>query len=110
MTTSKKKYSSSPSNTPSVWSVDRIGRLIVGILNLLLLLAVVYISAYFLIGLCFVNLNLIFTSLTDHCPMRNFLKRLGAKEREKFYNENGELVQRNNNQTFSNEISEYKNI
>lgn len=79
--------------TPSIWSVDRIARLIVGITNILLLLATYLLSPYFLIGLCFVNLNLVLTSVTDQCPFKNFLKKLGAKEREQFFNSNGELIQ-----------------
>lgn len=84
----------------AVWSVDRIARLIVGISNILLLLATYFISPYFLIGLGFVNLNLVFTSVTDNCPFKNFLKRCGAKEREEFFNANGELVQDKKSQRF----------
>lgn len=69
----------------SVWSVDRIGRLFIGIVNVLLILATWYISNYFILGLCFINLNLVFSSLTDFCPFRNFLKKLGAKEREEIF-------------------------
>lgn len=93
----------------SVWSVDRIGRLIVGVMNLVLLVAVVQVSAYFIIGICLLNLNLVFTSLTDHCPMRNLLKRLGAKEREDYFNANGELKQNRASRTFTSELSDVKN-
>ena len=94
----------------SVWSVDRIGRLIVGILNLLLLIAVINISYYFLIGICLINLNLIFTSLTDHCPMRNLLKKLGAKEREDYFNSKGDLIQTKENIVFHTDLSNSRNI
>lgn len=80
-------------STASIWSVDRIARLIVGIANIFFLLATYFISPYFLIGLCFVNLNLIFTSMTDNCPFKNLLKKLGAKEREEIISSNGELIQ-----------------
>ena len=98
-----------PASKVSVWSVDRIGRLIVGVINLALLIAVVQISSYFIIGICLLNLNLVFTSLTDHCPMRNLLKRLGAKERENYFNANGELKQSRVSRTFSSELSDVKN-
>lgn len=98
-----------PESKVSVWSVDRIGRLIVGVINLALLIAVVQISSYFIIGICLLNLNLVFTSLTDHCPMRNLLKRLGAKERENYFNANGELKQSRVSRTFSSELSDVKN-
>lgn len=95
-------------NSPSVWSVDRIGRLIVGILNLLLLIAVLKISYYFLIGICLINLNLILTSVTDKCPMRNLLIKLGAKEREKYFNANGDLIEKKESKRFSAELTESK--
>lgn len=78
----------------SIWSVDRIARLIVGLTNILLLLATYFISRYFIIGLCFLNLNLVFTSVTDNCPFKKLLIRLGAKEREEFFNLNGELLEK----------------
>ena len=71
--------------TNSVWSVDRIARLIIGLVNVLLLLATYFISSYFILGLCFINLNLVFSSLTDFCPFKNILKKLGAKEREEIF-------------------------
>jgi len=75
-----------------VWSIDRIARLIVGILNSFCLFLSVFFSPYFLIGLGLINLNLVFTSLTDKCPFKNLLKKLGAKERENYFNANGELI------------------
>lgn len=78
----------------AVWSVDRIARLIVGISNILFLLASYFFNSYFLIGLAFVNLNLIFTSVTDSCPFKKFLIRLGAKEREALFHANGEPIKR----------------
>lgn len=94
----------------SVWSVDRIARLIVGIANVSLVLGAYFISSYLLIGLCFVNLNLIFSSVTDYCPFKNLLKRLGAKERECFFNANGELIQSKNKHAFQIKLSESENI
>jgi hypothetical protein len=97
-------------NLPSIWSVDRIGRLIVGILNLLLLLAVFSFSYYFLIGIGLINLNLIFTSITDKCPMRKLLIKLGAKEREKYFNSKGELIQSKESRRLEVELAESKSF
>ena len=96
--------------TVSVWSVDRIARLIIGISNVLFLMAAYFISPYFLIGLGFVNLNLIFTSMTDNCPFKNFLKKLGAKERESFFNANGELIQNKKSQKFPVNLQQSENV
>ena len=85
------KNNQSNMSSVSVWSVDRIARLLVGISNCLILITSVFISPYFLILLGLINLNLIFTSLTDKCPFKNLLKRLGAKERENYFQPNGEL-------------------
>jgi hypothetical protein len=103
-------------NTPenqtkaSVWSVDRIARLIVGISNICLMLATYFLSSYFLIGLCFLNLNLVFTSLTDNCPFKNLLKRLGAKEREQFFNAKGELIAIKNKSDYSVNLQQSENV
>ena len=110
MEQSKNQKSKTNSDLPSVWSVDRIGRLIVGILNLLLLVAVLNFSYYFLIGICLLNLNLIFTSLTDHCPMRNLLKKWGAKEREEYFNTKGGLIQNKESRRFQVELTESKSF
>lgn len=78
---------------PSVWSVDRIARLIIGLVNIVLLLATYCFSRYFILGLCLVNLNLIFSSLTDICPFKMFLKKMGAKEREDLLFNNSKVFQ-----------------
>ena len=77
-----------------VWSIDRIGRLITGILNTLFLLLGVFVNAYFLYFLIFLNLNSIFTTLTDSCPFQKLLARLGAKEREELFHPSGEPIQK----------------
>lgn len=94
----------------SVWSVDRIARLIVGLANVIFLLATYFISPYFLIGLCFVNLNLVFTSMTDNCPFKNLLKKLGAKEREEIISSNGELIQDKKGQRFPVSLQQSENV
>lgn len=94
----------------SVWSVDRIARLIVGLANVLFLLATYFISPYFLIGIGFVNLNLVFTSMTDNCPFKNLLKKMGAKERESFFNSNGELIQSKISQRFPVNLQKSENV
>ncbi|PCJ52372.1 MAG: hypothetical protein COA79_23765 [Planctomycetota bacterium] len=93
----------------SVWSVDRIARLVVGISNCLVLITSVLISPYFLIILGFINLNLIFTSLTDKCPFKTLLKRLGAKERENYFKPNGALIKTNKNSNKTVNLSSLKN-
>ena len=78
-----------------IWSVDRIGRLITGALNTLLLLLGILVSHYFLYLLIFLNLNSIFTTLTDSCPFQKLLIRWGAKEREALFHPNGEPILKN---------------
>ena len=107
---SESKRVSVVNSTVSVWSVDRIARLIVGISNILFILAAYFISSYFLIGLCFVNLNLIFTSVTDNCPFKKLLKKLGAKERESFFNANGELIPVKNEKKFSARLPQSEKV
>ena len=110
METSCTKNNQKDQLSASVWSVDRIARLMVGLSNITLILAAYFISSYFLIGLCFLNLNLIFTSLTDQCPFKNLLKRLGAKEREQFLNSKGELIANKNRSDFSINLQQSENI
>lgn len=77
-----------------VWSVDRIGRLISGALNTLFLLLGIFANTYFLYFLIFLNLNSIFTTLTDSCPFQKLLLRLGAKEREELFHPDGKPIQK----------------
>jgi hypothetical protein len=86
------KLNKNQEGSVAVWSIDRIARLIVGILNCFCLFLSVFVSPYFLIGLGFINLNLIYTSITDKCPFKDLLKKLGAKERESYFNAKGELI------------------
>ena len=94
----------------SIWSVDRIARRIVGIANITLILAAYFISSYFIIGLCFVNLNLVFTSVTDNCPFKKLLIRLGAKEREEFFKGNGELISVKNEKAHQTNFQNSENV
>lgn len=84
----------------SIWSVDRIGRLIVGLMSIVLIVCSIFISKYFLFGLAVLNINLILTSITDACPFRDFLKSLGAKEREEIIDANGNLINQKSNIRF----------
>ncbi len=93
----------------SIWSVDRIARLIVGVLNTILALATYFISPYFLIGLSFLNLNLIYTSVTDKCFLKKLLIRLGAKEREKFFDSNGKLISPSKENNFADKLRDFEN-
>lgn len=96
-------------STATIWSVDRIARLIIGILNIPLLLATYFISHLFIIGICMVNLNLVYTSLTNYFPFKNLLKQLGAKERERFYNSKGEIIRTENICNISNKCQNPEN-
>lgn len=93
----------------SIWSVDRIARLIVGICNSLLGLAIYFISPYFLIGLCLFNFNLIFTSLTDKCVFKQFLLQMGARERESFFYPSGKLMPSSFKNRYLSETTPFQN-
>lgn len=73
------------------WTIDRIGRLIAGCSSLCFVICSLVISPYFLIVVLLVNLNLVITSFTDKCILRDSLKGLGFKEREQIYQSNGAL-------------------
>jgi hypothetical protein len=110
MTTSSSTRISIQQPPVSVWSVDRIARLIVGIANIFFLLATYFISPYFLIGLGFVNLNLVFTSMTDNCPFKNLLKKLGAKEREELISSKGDLIEDKKSRRFPVSLQQSENV
>ncbi|PCJ56026.1 MAG: hypothetical protein COA79_20145 [Planctomycetota bacterium] len=71
------------------WSVDRFGRLFAGLGTLIFTILGLSVSTYFLIPVLLINLNLIITSFSDKCAMRNMLKNLGAEERERIYRSDG---------------------
>lgn len=72
-----------------VWSVDRVARLLVGISNIALIIAAIFLSRYWIIGLVLLNLNLVFTSVTGACLFQKFLKSIGFKEREELLQPDG---------------------
>lgn len=73
------------------WSVDRYGRLIAGISVLMFSLLSVLHHPFWIVCTLFSSANLILTSLTDVCLVRNFLLRLGAKEREDLFHPGGSI-------------------
>lgn len=74
------------SPTPATpWSVDRWGRLLAGVGTLLCLALAQLVSPWFLLGIAATALNLVVTSFTDACALRNTLIRLGAREREELF-------------------------
>ena len=67
------------------WSVDRWGRLLAGSgIMLATTLGILHNPAW--LGLALLSSgNLVLTSITDHCVLRNTLLRLGAREREDLF-------------------------
>jgi len=61
-------------------TVERLLRLIAGIIVLASLLLGYLYSPYWFLFTGFVALNLIQSAFTNWCPMMTFLRRLGAKE------------------------------
>lgn len=67
------------------WEVARWGRLLAGSSMLAFTaLGLLHHQAWF-VGAMVVSLNLVVTSLTDHCPLRNALLQFGLREREDLF-------------------------
>lgn len=73
----------SPVRSP--WSVDRWGRLLAGLAVLSFATLGICHHALWMLGAVAVAGNLLLTSLTDRCPIRAVLLRLGAREREDLF-------------------------
>jgi hypothetical protein len=67
------------------WSVDRWGRLLAGLAVLPCAALGICHDALWMLGAVAVAGNLLLTSLTDRCPIRALLLRLGAREREDLF-------------------------
>lgn len=67
------------------WEVARWGRLIAGLSTLAFTLLGVCVDRAWLLGTLGVALQLVVTALTDRCPLRNLLMRLGLREREDLF-------------------------
>lgn len=67
------------------WSTDRWGRFLAGVSVLCFSILGLIVHPYFLAGTLLAAFNLVLTSLTDACPLRALLRRLGVKEREDLY-------------------------
>lgn len=61
-------------------TVDRLLRLIAGLIVLVTVLLSVYQSPKWLYFTAFVALNLIQSAFTNWCPMMTFLRRLGVRD------------------------------
>lgn len=86
------QYKSKSINEP--WSIDRMGRFIMGIGLLVFSFCVIFISQHFVIIFLLSGLNLIITSFSNKCLFNKFLKTIGFKEREEIY-EPGGIVKKN---------------
>ncbi len=73
------------------WEVARWGRLLTGLSVLTFTLLGLFHHNGWLAGSIFASANLILTSLTDRCALRDLLLRLGAKEREDLFLPGGAL-------------------
>ncbi len=67
------------------WSVDRYGRLLAGLGIMLFTLMGLLLHPLWLLATLFSAINLILTSITDRCPIKSLLLRMGAKEREDLF-------------------------
>ncbi|MCK6474500.1 MAG: DUF2892 domain-containing protein [Planctomycetes bacterium] len=67
------------------WSAERWGRFLAGCSVLGFSILGLAVHPYFLAGTLLAAANLIVTSLTDRCPLRALLLRMGVKEREDLY-------------------------
>ena len=73
------------------WAVDRWGRLLAGMsVGVFTALGMLHHPAWLWATLA-ISFNLIFSSLTDFCPLNKLLLRLGAHEREDLFLPGGEL-------------------
>lgn len=87
------------------WSVDRFGRLFAGTGTLVFTVLSAIYSPYYLIPIFLINLNLVITSFSDKCALRDLLKTLGAEEREKIYKPDGSLKTEKNKSEDINRLS-----
>lgn len=71
------------------WSVDRWGRLLAGLAVLPFATLSICHHTLWMLGAVAVAGNLLLTSLTDRCPLRAVLLRLGAREREDLFHPGG---------------------
>ncbi|PCJ63486.1 MAG: hypothetical protein COA79_01350 [Planctomycetota bacterium] len=73
------------------WAVDRIGRLLAGVGIILTTSLGILFEQIFLATTFAIGLHLVISSVSNTCVMRNFLVKIGAKEREKLYNDDGSI-------------------
>lgn len=72
-------------NARRPWEVARWGRLLAGTGVLLSATMGLLIDPLWHLGTLAVAMNLVVTSLTDRCPLRDCLLRMGAREREDLF-------------------------
>ena len=79
-----------------IWSMERIGRLITGVITAFFLLAGLLMHPLFLYLLLILSFHSIYTTITDSCPFEKLLRRIGGKQREELFQPNGEPIQNQN--------------
>lgn len=90
-TSSSAAASTSARKTAAPWEVARWGRLLAGAASLgFTTLGLLHHPAW-LLGTLFVSFQLVVTALTDRCPMRDTLLKLGCKEREDLFEPGGRV-------------------
>lgn len=78
------------------WSVDRVGRFILGFIILIVALAILFGGVIWTILLGVAGLNLMISSITNNCLFNKLLCSLGFKEREEIYEPGGRIKEKNN--------------
>ncbi|MCK6472166.1 MAG: DUF2892 domain-containing protein [Planctomycetes bacterium] len=73
------------------WEVARWGRLLAGAGVILFTTLGLCLDPLWNLGTLFIAANLFVTALTDRCPVRDTLLRLGAKEREDLFLPGGKV-------------------
>ena len=77
-----------------IWSMERIGRLITGVLTALFLIGGFLIHSLFFHLLLLMSFHSIYTTLTDSCPFEKLVRCMGGKQREELFRPNGETNQK----------------
>lgn len=73
------------------WSVDRVGRFILGFIIIGVALIILFGGVIWTILLGLAGLNLIITSITNNCLFNKLLCSFGFKEREEIYEPDGRI-------------------
>lgn len=81
-----------PASTPArPWEVARWGRLLAGAGTIFFTVLGLLHHPAWLAGTLGISFQLVVTALTDRCPMRNALLKLGCREREDLFEPGGRV-------------------